>query len=152
MVIKIREYSVVIDDDDYARISSLSWYPSIRPGRTTVYFRHSVSSKKKIWLHRFILNIDSEEKRLVDHISGDTFDNRKCNLRLCNNRENTRHTGKRITNKSGYKGVYKDKNKWRSCIRVNEKTMNLGTFSSPELAYAEYCKAALQYFGEYAGL
>jgi hypothetical protein len=150
MKITLCGHQVQIDREDYERILSLKWHPAIRKGRDHIYFRHSVSNKEHLWLHRFILKLPKNEKRIVDHKNCNTLDNRKSNLRLCSTSENKMNTGKQKNNKSGYKGVYKDKNKWRACIKVNRKTINLGTFNAPCIAHISYVIAAKLYFGEYA--
>lgn len=67
----------------------------------------------------------------VDHINGNRFDNRKCNLRICTNQENNFNTIKKTTNTSGYKGVWfdKDRNKWVSEIKCNNIKVFLGRFN-----------------------
>jgi hypothetical protein len=60
--------------------------------------------KKTIALSRYIMNFPSG--LIVDHISGDTLDNRRCNLRVCDydiNRANSHTESKSV---SGFKGVY----------------------------------------------
>lgn len=42
----------------------------------------------------------------IDHINGDTLDNRICNLRIVDNRTNCWNQAKRKTNKSGVTGVH----------------------------------------------
>jgi hypothetical protein len=52
----------------------------------------------------------------------------------------------RSTNTSGYRGVFSDKNrpnKWRAIIKVNGKTVNLGTFLDIEAAAKSYDKYIL---------
>lgn len=74
----------------------------------------------------------------VDHINHIRYDNRLCNLRLVSCVDNARNKGKSPKNTSGYTGVYyrKDCGKWRACISVNNKTVNLGTFETKEEALA----------------
>lgn len=73
----------------------------------------------------------------VDHINGNTLDNRKCNLRLCTNVDNLKN---RINlpknNTSGILGVRfrKDRNKWYSELQVNGKTIRLGSYLTKEEA------------------
>lgn len=63
-----------------------------------------------------------------------------------------RNTGKRSTNKSGYKGVYwrADMGTWRAAITIDYKRVSLGYFDTPEQAHAAYCKAALELHGDFA--
>lgn len=90
----------------------------------------------------------------IDHINCDPADNRLCNLRACSQAENQHNQGLRKTNKSGFKGVswMPKQRKWRAAIFVNSKQKHLGLFTDPQEAYSAYCKAALEYHGEFANL
>ena len=83
--------------------------------------------------------------KMIDHINGDTLDNSIENLREVTGSENQQNRGKQKNNSSGYKGVTKCGNKWRSEIQVNGKKIYQGTFHSPEEASEAYKKAALIY-------
>lgn len=100
-------------------------------------------------MHRIIMNCP--EDRQVDHINGDGLDNRKSNLRVCTQRQNSCNTLKYSTNKSGYKGVSfsKDTNKWRATIVVNYKQIHLGLFNTPEEAAEAYINKAREIQGEF---
>jgi len=107
-------------------------------------------NNNRIALHRLIKNCPKD--KVVDHINGNTLDNRKCNLRICTQAENSKNKRINKNNTSGYKGVfyYKRYNKWTSIIMVNGKKKGLGYFDTPEEAYAAYCKAAKELHGEFA--
>ena len=63
----------------------------------------------------------------LDHINRVKSDNRIENLREASRSCNVRNTGNRATNKSGVKGVYRHRNRWRAHITVNGKTYHIGT-------------------------
>ena len=88
-------------------------------------------------MHHFILEIDKNElgNKVVDHINGDSLDNRKSNLRIVTQTENMRNMkpndpmkGIRIhTLKNGQK-------RYSARITINYKTISLGTFDTLEEA------------------
>ena len=49
-------------------------------------------------------------------------------------------------NKSGFTGVYQYKGRYHASISINKKTIHLGTFSTPEIAYEARKKAEDKYF------
>jgi hypothetical protein len=86
---------------------------------------------KKYKLHRLaFLLVNRKLPNVVDHINGNTLDNRWCNIRDCNMKENNRNASRRKDNKSGISGViwHKKFNKWQAQIKVNRKDIHLGLF------------------------
>jgi len=139
-------YEAIIDDDDFERVSSFKWHGA--KSRTGVYVRHG--RNPALILHRFIL--DAKPGVSVDHINGNTLDNRKENLRICTSAENTRNSRKYSTNVSGCKGVsyIEWRNKWASKITFNYKKYFLGYYNTREDAFEAYKAKAKEFFGEYA--
>ena len=84
-------------------------------------------------MHREILLTDKE----VDHINGNTLDNRKENLRVADRTQQSQNTASRKNSSSKYVGIHTHKltGKWRAQIRVNGKVKSLGLFSSEESAH-----------------
>lgn len=105
---------------------------------------------KRTYLHRLVCNL-SDSRLVVDHINGDTTDNRKENLRVCTNIENTKNLRKQsngITSK--YKGVsyYKRDGTWE----VNVAGHSYGRYPSEWFAAYIYNQKATLLFGEFARL
>jgi len=70
---------------------------------------------------------------------------------MSKNQECIQHyLGIRISNNSGFKGVEwnKQKQKWRSRIRVLGNRIHLGLYDTPEQAARAYDEAAKKYFGD----
>jgi hypothetical protein len=67
---------------------------------------------------------------VIDHINGDTFDNKIENLRECSKSQNQQNRKIDTNNLSGVKGVgwCKKKNKWRARIIVDGKEHHIGFF------------------------
>jgi hypothetical protein len=59
---------------------------------------------------------------------------------------------KRITNKSGFKGVCRFRKKWAANITINYKQIFLGYYLNKEDAARAYDCAAIKYYGEFARL
>lgn len=142
----------LIDGEDYSKISEFNWHACKDDYR--FYARKCLFKGRKKTsesMHRMILNYP-DAKWQVDHINGDTLDNRKSNLRLVTQSQNQANRGLPITNTSGYKGVHKSYGKWRSVIYKNGRRIHLGMFQSIQEAAKVYNKKALELFGEYAKL
>ena len=90
----------------------------------------------------------------VDHINGNTFDNRKTNLRIVEDSNNlTNRKSKNSNNKSGYRNVCwsKSESKWLVQLQINGKNTVLGKFDDVDEAgrFAEEMRQ--KYYGEFAG-
>jgi len=77
---------------------------------------------------RLILNT-SDKNMQVDHINGDVFDNRECNLRLCTRTQNNRNKhGSFYGSFSGVRNIYSKKVKynkyWRVYFTLNTELQN----------------------------
>ncbi len=148
---KNKQFKVLIDKDDWEKIKHISWY--IQKQKNHKFRVQTKLSNRTMRLHRFILNVTNPNIK-VDHINGNPLDNRRKNLRICSNAENSKNQDLRDTNTSGYKGVTWDKarKKWKAWIMVNYKGINLGRFILKKDAAKAYNEAAIKYFGEFARL
>ena len=113
------------------------------------------SQRKDQHLQRLIM--ETPPRMVTDHINGDTLDNRRSNLRICTNAENSRNCARVTTSRSGYKGVHcakanRSKLPWRARIKHNYIEIQLGTFATKEEAARAYDKKAIELFGEFASL
>jgi hypothetical protein len=96
------------------------------------------------WLH-----VHGEHpSREIDHRNGNRADNRIANLRESSRVQNARNATRR--NPSGFKGVRRNRRKWRAEICVNGRRIYLGNYSTAEQAAEAYDKAARLYHGEFA--
>lgn len=155
MELNISGYTVLIDDEDWERVSKHKWSVSTGGGREKPYFRmhfYVGKERKTLQLHRFLLGCVPNDGKQVDHIDGNTFNNRKENLRLCNTHENNRNRGKPKNNTTGYKGVYVSDgdDRWRARVKYLGKSIQIGTYGSPKEAAIAYDKYVLKLHGEFA--
>lgn len=104
----------LVDLDDVERLQNRTW-------RTTHKKRkiYAVSGEIKyntyIYLHKFILDVEYKKGFEIDHINGDSQDNRKVNLRICTRLTNIQNTSVRHNNKIGIRGITYNPN-WHSYI------------------------------------
>lgn len=132
----------IIDTADLEAVQRYSWCYS-----KTGYLVAN-TGKAVVKLHRYLLNPDPGV--IVDHINGDPSDNRRCNLRLCSQKENSRNCGTTWNSKTGVVGVKKVKNRYVAQIMVDRKHITIGSFPTLELATAARAEAEKHYFGEFA--
>ena len=106
-------------------------------------------------MHRLIMN--APKGLQVDHINNVGIDNRRFNLRLCNQSNNQANRGLDKDNTSGYKGVTFKKDKprnkpWQAQINYKGKHYSIGYFATKEEAAKAYNAKAKEFFGEFARL
>lgn len=133
----------VVDEEVLPICESKKWYLSAG-GRI-------VSTDEDAYLSRVIMG---NPKGVVDHINGDVFDNRKSNLRVCSQRQNSCNQKKHKGSLSCFKGVHWHKalKKWRARITPAGKSIHLGLYESEIAAAKAYDNAAREYYGEFARL
>lgn len=83
----------------------------------------------------------------IDHVNGVRDDNRWCNLRVVDHKENAKNAKRRATNKSGFNGVYwhADRHKWRAQISADGRKVCLGYYDDFDEAVRAREKADLKY-------
>jgi hypothetical protein len=100
------------------------------------------------------INADFSKGQYVDHISHNTLDNRKENLRVVENRNNLKHRKSRNSNnKSGYRNVCwsNGEMKWLVQLQVNGKNTMLGKFDDVHEAGKFAEEMRIIHYGKYAG-
>ena len=148
--------SAIVDFEDYERITAMGKWCCGSDGYAIKNIRTPVGVEGKrftnIQMHRVIMNAPKHLQ--VDHIWGDTLDNRKEKLRLCTVSQNACNRGKNNNNSSGYKGVWyrKSRQKWQADLVCEGKLIYLGLHTCPIEAAKAYNEGAVKYFGEFAKL
>lgn len=143
----------LVDAADYDWLMQWRWWARWKKQtKTFCAYRsvHDFDTKRShtVLMHRLIM--DAPVGILVDHIDGDTLNNRRQNLRLATNSQNMANRKTNSNSIAGLKGVSFFGSKWRAEIQCNNKRYPLGSFSTPEEAHAAYIEAAKRLFGEFA--
>jgi len=134
----------IIDKEDFDKVSKYSWC-RLKSGQITT----------TLYLHRLVFRKNVRKNECVDHIDGNTLNNRKCNLRACTLIENFLNSRKwRRKCSSKYKGVCWDKGsrRWVARIGFNHKRYCLGYFKSERKAAKAYNEAAEKFHKQFAKL
>lgn len=106
---------------------------------------------KQIRMHRLIMDC-LYSNLVVDHINRVTYDNRKSNLRLCNQALNGANSKKPKNSKNTYIGVVfnKEIQKWHAQMMINRKHVNLGYFNTEQEALIARLNGEKLYWEDYA--
>ena len=113
------ETKIDIDDFPIANQFNTTWNIGYKNGHIdgvkTKVQQNGV--RKQIWLHRLIMC--PSNKKVVDHIDGDTLNNKTYNLRIVSPNQNATNLSSHSKNKSGYTNIYYEKGKYD--VRVKNK-------------------------------
>jgi hypothetical protein len=171
-------FSTIVDDEDYEWLSQYKWNTATR-GKEAKRRRlrdHNVAraaikvdlgdgryAYEPVYMHRMIM--DARQGEYVDHINGDSLDNRRENLRIVTNQQNSWNAvgAKSMNGKptsSRFKGVFKKTCKtkygdyvyWVARIKANGKENTVYHGKDETAAACMYDIAAQNYFGDYARL
>lgn len=149
---KINKGYTTVDESMLPELLNFTWFKTTQGYVATDMVENG--KRRRVLLHRFILN--APERKVVDHINGNRLDNRKSNLRLCTQQQNTFNARSTTGNKHGYKGIRFDKRQprkgWIAQITFNRKNIYLGSHYTKEEAALAYNEAARNYFGNFAKL
>ncbi len=143
-------YVCTIDDRDIDLVSGYRWCVNICGGSSPRPY--ALGTPGSVRMNRLIMGLEKGDRRVVDHINGDTLDNRRSNLRICTTKQNSHNSRSFRNAASSYKGVQKASNsdRWRATIWVDGSKLNLGTFDSEQQAALAYNTAAVKHHGRFA--
>ncbi len=144
LALKGGEYAM-IDIEDAERVERYEWaVHRLMNGQR--YVRQARANG--IRLHRFILGATDIP---VDHVNGDTMDNRRANLRRCSQANNIRNGQKQRYGKCASRGVARARGrKFVARIMFNGEHIFIGSYETEELASKAYRAKAKELFGAFA--
>lgn len=143
-----------IDKQDYPILRKYKLYMRHQSSKNYAMFSVRGTSRKYL-VHRFLFGMQNEKfsiDKVVDHINGDSLDNRRSNLRVCTQHQNSlngRKKGKIVGVKfiPSYNGT--EKSKWEAGICSNYKNIYLGYYNTQEEAILARLKKEKELCGEY---
>lgn len=142
----------IVSKADFNELNKYKWYAAKEASGNKWYaVRHEPGNHSKlIRMHRVVCKTT---KQIVDHINGNTLDNRRSNLRGCTYGQNKQNSVVCKHNRSGYKGVYFNKNyqRWVGQIYADGKRY-CKAFDRLEDAVSFYNDTALKVHGKFARL
>jgi len=158
--VKLTQGKTAFIDDEDAELAERKWHNSEGYAARSV---RVVGQNRVIQMHRIIMErilgrplLPGEE---VDHINGDSLDNRRTNLRLANDRQQSVNSKKKCVRKgiqpsSEYKGVAWscEKQKWKVQKWFNGQCVYSEYFDDEIEAAFAYDSASIEYDGEFARL
>lgn len=134
---------IKIDKEDYEKVKDYCW--CISNGYAVAPIRGE--KNKFIRMHRIIMNCgDDEEYLTIDHINHDTIDNRKNNLRIATDAENSWNSAS--SHNSGIK-YNENLDKWNVFIFYKLQKINLGVFDRYDEALEIRDKAEKVFYDEF---
>lgn len=142
-------YHALVDAADYAELAQYNWHV-LKIRKKLVYAvrgDYSGLKRKTVYMHRQISGARPDQ--VTDHRSGDTLDNRRCNLRACTQKQNSRNRIA-VVSSSGFKGVQLMSGSWYANITTEQRRIWIGPHRTPEDAARAYDAAAIKHFGEFA--
>lgn len=140
---------VLVDADRFAAIGSPCLVCYWDTERKRVRYVRIKSSG--VALHR-VLYGEVPADYVLDHINGNILDNRLCNLRLATPAQNARNSILGLRGASKYPNVSKNTRtgRWQVSLRVDKKSIHIGTFVDELLAAKAAKAASLKHHGEFS--
>ena len=139
-------HTVLVDKEDDELMRTHNWTVYTRAGRPYAIRGRSTA------LHREIIGVEYKRPQCIDHINGNTLDNRRANLRLVHDRDNVQNSKKFKSNTTGYRGVSfkKDHGTFEAAIWQNRKRIWLGYYDTAKEAADAYDAKAIELYGPLA--
>jgi hypothetical protein len=139
-----RNLQAIVDAEDYEWLNQYKWHARVSADGM-IYAKRQVRGHG-VYMHRLIMQ--PPQGMVVDHINGNSLDNRRCNLRIVPPEVNSQNRRKRAGARSRFVGVYPRGDKWEAYVRHKY----VGRFDDEVTAAKARDRAALKIYGEHAWL
>ena len=140
----------IVDEADAEMVGAYKWYVST--GSPTLLYASRKDWRsgraREVLMHRLIMAAGPGQ--VVDHINGDTLDNRRSNLRLTDVQHNSWNRAPQRWSRSQYRGVSVYGGRFHVRIFVEGRNEYLGCYTDERLAARVFDYAAAKYHGEFA--
>lgn len=145
-----RGYETLVDARDYAWLTQWRWQAQVVVGGIYASRTCYENGKKiRIYMHRLITNCPL--KMEAHHRDKDGLNNQRYNL-VVSTRSQNAHARDLPLGVCGYRGVWRDRGKFRATINIAGERRSLGQFPTALEAAQAYDLAAREAFGEFAEL
>lgn len=140
----------LVDDEDFVWLNIYKWYLS--KNGYAVRDQYIGGKRYTLYMHKEITQRRMYINEEIDHEDRNKLNNQKENLRIATRTQNHANREKYKRNSSGYKGVswHNRNSKWVANIRINRKSIYIGSFEDIEEAARAYDQKAKELFGEFA--
>jgi hypothetical protein len=134
----------LIDSADLPIVEKLAWYYN-----PSGYADTHLSRKKHVSMHRMILS--ATDNQSVDHIDHDGLNNRRSNIRLCTQSQNSMNRRAQSNNSTGIKGICFDKrrNEWHASVKAGD-VVKQKNFKAIEDAISAHTQWVKELHGDFA--
>lgn len=143
----------IVDDEDFHFLSNFKWCAVLSNGNFYALRRIKRSGKwTTIKMHTVLMKTPAG--LVVDHVNGNSLDNRRVNMRLCSASDNNRNKKNAPGATSKYRGVHwaNAAKKWKASISINNRCHYLGIYASEIDAARAYDAAAYKHYGNFSNL
>jgi hypothetical protein len=137
----------VVDDADAALVAGYEWR-SMSITNSDLKYAAAYRAGEHFLMHRLIASPPAG--MVVDHLDADGLNNRRANLRVCAQSLNIQRSRPRRDGVSCFKGVHRNRGRWRAMIRAGGKSSHVGYFDTERDAAMAYDRAAVATHGEFA--
>lgn len=125
---------------------------TVRGSRSKIQLSHKgvvLSAHRIIWA---MVYGEIDSRQFIDHINGDPFDNRLCNLRISDYKSNQWNRLAPKNSSTGLVGVRPDAKKgaYRAFLRTHGKVRHSSYYPTKGLAAVARAKMSLKYHGKYS--